>query len=514
MNYKIIITGLIVFFVLFGCKNEWDEHYNTVPETIDMNVWQAIQNDNNLSLFVQYVKDLQFDTLFLTDQPYTIFVPDNEAFTGFLDTAVVSARLLNYHISAHFIQSNHINGKRRIQTLGEKFALFENDGLQATLDEINFKYESPLYVNGKYYVLEKVALPKPNLYEYFEESNPILKDFIDSYDSTIIDKELSRPLGFDEFGNTIYDTVAIEFNLFEAMVFPVSEELRYNTATFVFPKEEDYNNGLTAMAQSLGPNFQDYKDIPLEWQNDILIPYLLEYGIFDNMLEESAFLPRPGRGDTIRLKNILGDSIDIEYQPVEKALCSNGYAYNYANFVVPDTLYNSPLRMEGEYLLRDVGINKYAWNEDVDVSSTVSFQPLQELILGTASNDSILRVAFTKNYTGSFTVEFNIDYVFPRKYLMVVRTHMYMGGKYNIYMNDQLVKTIDYYDYTLNRGAYWSVTGKRYFPEGAYNRFDCWVENLTEYGVTKVKFEYIGYSNSTLINSGLAIDYIDLIPYN
>ena len=511
MEYRRSIIGFILVISIFSCKEDWNEHYGTVVETVDMNVWDAIQKEGNLSSFVQYVKDFKFDTLFITDQTYTIFVPDNQAFAEFLDTGNVTIPLLNYHISQFFMQSGHISGKRRIQTLGEKLALFEKSGNEEFFDGIPVTFESPLYLNGKYFVLSKVAIPKPNLYEYFEANNTLLKKYIDSQDSIVLDKELSRPLGFDENGNTIYDTVSIIFNLFEEEFFPVKEELRYKTATIVFPKEEDYNNALTNMAQSIGAGYQDYHDIPLDWQNEILIPYLLEQGVFENMLEENEFMLPPGR-DTLKLKNILGDSIVIEYHPVEKTICSNGYAYNYADFNVPDTLYASPWRYEGEWLLKDIGINKYAWNEDVTVLSDIAFQPIQELV-STASNDSILKVNFTPKYAGNFSVEFNVENLFPRKYLMVVRTYMNVGGIYDIYMNDELVKTIDYYDFILNRGLSYSVIpGKRYLPSAAgYNNFDCWIENLTVYGHASIRFEY--KEPGSVPYNGLVIDYIEFIPY-
>ena len=273
-----------------------------------------------------------------------------------------------------------------------------NDPLGIFLDDVPIEFESPLYKNGKYFKLNKVALPKPNLYEYISATNPVLKRYIDSQDSIIVDKELSRPIGFDEYGNTIYDTVAIIYNEFEEEFFPVKEEFRYQTATIVFPKEENYNNALTNMAISMNCGYNDYKDVPIEWQDEILIPYLLEHGMFENMVEQEEFLEETVK-DTVKMKNILGDSIVIDYVPAEKTICSNGYAYNYQDFVVPDTLYAAPTRMEAEILTRDAGGNRYFWNDDVTVINDVSYSPFQEFISG-ASNDSILKVNFTKGYTG------------------------------------------------------------------------------------------------------------------
>ena len=51
----------------------------------------------------------------------------------------------------------------------------------------------------------------------------------------IIDKEKSDPLGINENGEIIYDTVANVFNKFEELYFPVKQESRYETATIIFP---------------------------------------------------------------------------------------------------------------------------------------------------------------------------------------------------------------------------------------------------------------------------------------
>jgi hypothetical protein len=519
MKYKTGILGIILIIFLTGCEKYWDEHYGTHPETVNMNMWEAIQKESNLTSFVQYMKEFRYDTLFLTDNGYTLFIPENEAFNQFLDTGQVTTSLLNYLISVHVIQSSSIQGKRKIQTMGEKFALFENYPTATLLDGIPVNYESPLYLNGKYYLMESVALPKPNLYEFFEANNPILKYYIDSKDSIILDKEKSVPIGFDEFGNTIYDTVSEIYNEFEEEFFPVREEFRNQTATIVFPLEDDYNDALTEMAQAIGGSFVDYTDIPLPWQNEVLIPYLLEYGVFENMVEEHEFIKEDPE-DTLKLKNILGDSIIIEYQPTDKAICSNGYAYNYLDFTIPDTLFTGTTKLEGEWLTDESGVSKFVWGEYVKVTSTVAFEPSQELIksgIFTASNDTLMKVIFTKGYTGTYTVEFNAynfqaENLLPRKYLMVITTHMDVGGIYNIYVNDVLVTTFDYYTFVRLKGLNWSVTGKRYINTGRYNKFDCFVESITNYGTANIKIEYAGPS-TLIVTNGLAIDCIEFIPW-
>jgi hypothetical protein len=509
MRYKYYILGVLIYIMFAGCEKNWQEHYDTIPESAKKNLWDAVKSSPNLSVFVSYIEELNYDTLFTSNDTYTLFIPDNDAMTKFLDTASMTKSILDYHISRHFLQSSDIRGMRRLPTYSGKFATFYYKGGGPLLDDIPLVYESPLYENGKYFIMNSVGAPLPNIYEYLMINNPILKAYVDGFDSIIVDQDRSLPIGFDDEGNIIYDTVAIIHNEFEEMFFPIRSEFRNRTATLVFPDGDDYNNALTNLAEYLG-SYNDFSDIPLEWQNRILIPYLLKRGVFENMLEEVTFLT-PTNYDTVKVKNILGDSVVIDYKLGVKTRCSNGYIYNYADFQVPDVLYKDPVNFEVESILRETGVNRFTWREGVHVISDVFFQP-ERIYNAAASNDSLLRVMFPQNYTGRFSVEFTVNNLFPRKYLMVVGTNMNVGGIYNIYVNDELVRTMDWGDYLQMSGLLWSVTGtKRYLPNGTYNKFDCFVDNTAEYGKTRVRFEFV--EPGRVLHKGLAIDNLEFIPY-
>lgn len=509
MKLNKIYWVLFLVVVFPGCRNDWEEHYGDYPETVDQNVWDAMKNNEDISLFVQILTDNKLDTLFRTDKAYSIFAPSNSAVQEFLNSNEVDTTLLKYHLSKFFIQLKNFSGKRKIQTFSDKFALLERSGNVARLDGILINFESPLYENGKYFIMEQVAKPRPNLYEFFAKNNKVLEEYIDNQDSIILDPEKSIPIGFDDEGNTIYDSVKLVYNKFEAEFFPVSKEFRNRTATIVFPLREDYNNALTEMAQYIGGSFIDYNDIPQVWQQEVLVPYLLSQGVFENMLEPEEFVWKSAF-DTLKLKNILGDSVKIIYAPIQKTICSNGYAYNYRSFTVPDSLYKEAVRFEGETLLEKSGIDRYVWTEEATVIGDDFFEPYREFV-ASASNDSILRVLFPLGYNGSYSLEFRTNYLLPRRYVMVVRTHMDFGGIYDIYINDEFVKTFDYYEYVRYRGGIIpSVTGGFFIPQGRFNKFDFYVDNITEFDKPKVRFEYKGPGQ--VPSQGLVIDYVDFLP--
>jgi hypothetical protein len=518
---KLILSLAAIVILLTGCKEDWEEHYNTPPETVDKNMWEVIQTVPELSKYVEYMQEFEFDTLFEKGATYTLCIPNNDAFDAFITTEEVTDTVLNYHISAHFVQSGNIVGTNKVQMIAEKYVLFEHYNNTSLFDGIPLEFESPLYLNGKYFIMGEVAKPKPNLFEYYAFSNPILKSYILDKDSIILDKEKSRPIGFNDNGETEYDTVSVIYNEFEEFYFPVREEFRNKTATMVFPKAEDYNAALDIMAATLGDLYQDYKDIPLDWQNDILIPYLLEHGVFENSLTETDFI-QSGR-DSLKLKNILGDSIVIEYQVADKFICSNGVSFNYQDFAIPDTLFKGSVRIETEWYVKETGISKYTWREEItDVSSSTPFIVVADSV-PTASNDSLIHIDFGQGYSGNYSVSFKIDKLFPREYLMVVKTKGSWGAVFEVYINDVLIRTIDYDTYhTGGSNLYYhtGVTGIKYKndqpkkPTGGVF-WDALASYNDPYGETVITFKYVRDCVSpSVINNGLYIDYIDFIPLN
>ncbi|MFN2396663.1 MAG: fasciclin domain-containing protein [Bacteroidales bacterium] len=221
MKIKTIISAIIILMIA-SCKKDWENHYDVYPETVNQNVWEVLQNKSEVSEFVEALKDFKYDTLFSSDISYTVFAPTNEAWSNYTATNELDTMLLNYLIAPAFVQSESIKGKRKIQTRGKKFALFEKNG-NLTFDGVPLTDESPLYRNGKYYIMEEVAEPKPNLYDYYKVHNPVLKEYIDSQDSIVLDLERSTPTGFNPEGETIYDSVTIVYNKFEEEYFPVSK---------------------------------------------------------------------------------------------------------------------------------------------------------------------------------------------------------------------------------------------------------------------------------------------------
>lgn len=506
---KIFAYILMMVTVVFTfCTNEWEDHYEESETSVNAKLWDHLQSQNQYSDFVQYLEQFELDTFIHSSHTKTLFVPTNESFADYLQGDTAGFRqTVRYHIIPSLFMVRNVEDKRKVRTLAEKYALIENLGDAYQFDGCDITNTSPLFKDGKYYEVAQVVTPNPSLYEYLKYNNPAIHKYIDSQDTVILNKEESEPLGYNEQGQTIYDSVTTVSNLYEMEYFAISEEFRNLSATLVLPSQSTYDAALDEMALSLGGDFSSHEDIPVKWQNEALIPALLNKGTYGGVMD-------PGDFNKERIANIRGDSVltDFQIDPYSRVICSNGVIYDYASFSVGDSLYREHI-LEGETLCDEIGVNRYAWNDRVSVERDESFQPSKSRVKGT-SNDSILNVEFEENYQGRYSVTFKLKNVFPTQYRLVWRTNYRTPGEYAIYANGQRVllgysgaQTYDTYNL---KDGFFSVLGYRlYRDDKGFCTVDGWVNNISEFGDVSITLEYIGPGEGTGI--GLNIDYMALI---
>ena len=503
---KVIIPFIFIFLAGFvSCTKTWDDHYNNPGETVNQTLWETISTNPDYSAFVDYLVEYELDSIFHKGNSLTLFIPTNDAFKSFNpDTGDVSTVLL-FHIMNYVFNTVTIQKVKMAETSTGKFVQVEFIDGTYRYNDVNISYFSPLYLDGRFYVIDEVAYPKPNLYEFISLHSPPLKRFIDDFDSVILDYELSKPIGFDEFGNTIYDSVYTIVNYFDSVYFPVNKEDRNKTATFLSFTNEQYTAALDEMAQFLGGNYQSAEDIPSIWQDEVYLPNLVSTGLFNNSLQcEDFYGP---------LQNVRGDTVWPDPTNIDcdsRFVCSNGITYSYIDFHVPPYLYKEEIRIEGEHMIDSSG-GLYLWKPGFEVSGSedaISVKLAKSKGDG-ASNDSLVSIQFPdQKYTGSYALEFKFTNMFPQKYLFVWGANYRPSGIYQVYVNDELIREYDLFNL---RQTVFSVLGSTYyFPVNGFNAFDALVENAAEFGDIKIKLVYKAPGFASL--NGFNIDYISLIP--
>jgi len=495
---------LILLAAVFsqGCRKEWDDHFLPAEETLNLPMMDQVRENPSFSTFVEYLELNQLDTLFEGNQQYTLFLPNNQAFENLPDSIEIDAFIMNHMISANVINVRNVDQFRKLQTLSGKFAFIENSGGAFKFDGSRIISSSPLYLDGRFFELDEVPLAKPNFYEYFQVRLNVMQVYVDAQDSTYLDKTLSAPIGFNEAGEIVYDSVFTTKNLFESYIFPVSQESRDEFATFVLFTEDQYEEALDEMAQSIGGAFQSHEDIPLAWQEAVLLPSVIENGVFSDILTIEQ-LSDPN------LLNINGEFTNLDVPNIDSSsqfLCSNGVMYHFLDFSVNEELYLGENRIEGESLIDSIGQGKYAWKEDVTVRGA-NVEPIESKT-DLASEGSMVTVVLGRNFSDSYSVEFNFHNVFPGRHRLEWRANYRPSAIYAVYVNDEQVGQFDTYNL---RYSIPSVTGERFTPEDGFNRVDFLVENLVEYGDVTVRFEFLDKGISA--DNGFNIDYVSMIPF-
>lgn len=506
---------LLLVSVFSACQPEIDEYYyKETEEYVDTDVLSLLKMDSSYSTFVQLIEDVNGDSIFNNGNTFTLFVPDNEAFKN-LNSSVSKQDLFNYLVTESYINIHQIDQSAMLQSFGGKFVEFIVLGDSAFIyDGVDVLKGSPLTNNGRYYPLADIVNPRPNIYEYFTQTNPFFETYYDGQDSVYLDKELSTPLYFNEDGQTVYDTVLTTINKFEDEYFEISEEFRSRRATMFVFSQEQYDAALDQVYADLGID-----SIPLVWQNDVLMPYVLDRSVFRNLIDYSTF-------QTGRAKNIKGDSVDVYPEIIDPNFyeCSNGRVYNYEEFYIPEELYKISDTVRLVDRLYNRGNDIYDWGEEFVITGT-KFPP------EVSNTNSLIVDMQSRNYTGDFSMTYKHYNVFPGTYRLKFKVNIVGNiGVWNIYVNDQQFPVKfwlgDMWDYDLNnlRDGFTSAIPSEdsfftFYPfdppagDGTTCIFETLVDNITDYSDVEIRLEYVEPSSNNSRNAGINIEFAALEYY-
>lgn len=82
LSYIAGLLLLILLFVFVSCEKKFDEYYK-VPEDLIGTILQVLEEDGNYTQFIKAVEMVQFDDVLGKTGNFTVFAPDDNAFTEF-----------------------------------------------------------------------------------------------------------------------------------------------------------------------------------------------------------------------------------------------------------------------------------------------------------------------------------------------------------------------------------------------------------------------------------------------
>lgn len=223
MKNRYIYLVLCLAAVFTACNNDlWDEHYSEKEpivnsETIkvyDQDILTYLEADRELSSFQELISDYGvIDTIANHKQSYTLFAYPNEvmATTAISDTSYfVNTCLVKMELVPSKLYAGQVVqvGTGKYITVGvneENEVLFYRSAVSKIV-KLN---------DGVVYILDSAINSPRSLYEYFEnldDDYSLFKSMVKAYEERVPDYDASTPIGIDNTGNTIYDTVFVTKN--------------------------------------------------------------------------------------------------------------------------------------------------------------------------------------------------------------------------------------------------------------------------------------------------------------
>jgi uncharacterized surface protein with fasciclin (FAS1) repeats len=220
MNKYIVL--LLVSCLAFSCKDAYDDHYDSVTAGGTQSLKELIAENKDLSAFAQLITIAGLDSVFSSNQTYTVWAPTNEALSD-INLASVDkeqARLIVENHIARYNNSTATPDNKLIRMRDKKTFYFTAGG--TVFGGAKLLQHDILAKNGILHTLQSQIPYYYNLYEYIQSNanTSKLAAFISSFEENVFNEEASTVIDINESGQTVYDTITTPYNrLFDANFF-------------------------------------------------------------------------------------------------------------------------------------------------------------------------------------------------------------------------------------------------------------------------------------------------------
>jgi uncharacterized surface protein with fasciclin (FAS1) repeats len=193
---------LVIPAVIAGCnKYKIEPNQPALAQTLT----DLIQQTPSLSKFNELLVKTGYDKVLASSKMYTVWAPDNQTLQS-LDAAIVSdtAKLKQFvgnHVVNLAYYTNMPNPSIRIRTLNGKYINFT----QTQFEDATIGTANQYVGNGVLHIINKIVLPKQNVWEYINTTTFAEKAAITSLDYTAIDSAKAVQTGIDPVtGKPVY----------------------------------------------------------------------------------------------------------------------------------------------------------------------------------------------------------------------------------------------------------------------------------------------------------------------
>ncbi|MEC3907212.1 fasciclin domain-containing protein [Tamlana sp. 2201CG12-4] len=334
-NLKNIISiGILSILIMMGCQDkEWDKHYEESIHLEASSLVEYLKNNDEYSEFYELLKVTKLDSIVQNSTNVTLFVVKNDNIPDEIHNENVDdlKKRLKLHMLHGKYYAYRIEENERLKTLNGKY-LEVHVADNSTISDVSFLPKDLSVGNGVIQELESILAPVPNVYEYLYslgDEYSIVQEYLKGLDKRTFDKENSKPIGVNEQGNTVYDSIWVIKNKLLEGVNDVREE--DNLYTAFYPTNNVVTEAITKVREDYAASGGDLSpelDAELfEWT----VTSLYTKGIVENPMD---MIVRTTNNDDFWISPGKQEIINDSYFKA-----SNGIVYTVTHLHVPKIKY-------------------------------------------------------------------------------------------------------------------------------------------------------------------------------
>ncbi len=257
-------TFILLIAGLFACTDSWDTHYNSQENEVNnatvtivkSTAVEYLQSESNYStMYGLFSETGMIETIQDREQLFTIMVVNNNN-AGNVDVED-KVYLAKSHISDVALSPENLSHGQRLFMWTSKAVNITKENNSDGAYNIAFnsaRVTRIIKANDAYiYELDAYIDAPRSMYEIIEglgDDYSIFRDMVLSRNQREFDRDASTPIGVDNTGSTVYDSVFIITNpYFSAQGFDIMSESL--TATMLIPSDEVVNDALNAAQENL-----------------------------------------------------------------------------------------------------------------------------------------------------------------------------------------------------------------------------------------------------------------------
>lgn len=235
-RYKslLLFSFSVLLLIVTGCNKLNDDRNTIADESLQMNLFEMISANAQLSTFAAFLKQTGYDKVISSSKSYTVFAPVNSALTnlgaGITGNPVKLKQFVGNHIANHLYSTREVVTSTRIAMLNGKYNNMLRNSIEMATISITDKYAA----NGLLQIIDQFLPALDNSWEFLNSVDAPVKQktFMLSLFRNVFDTSNAVVVGVNPLtGDPIYaaGTDSVFTNLFWNRVHDLKREEKQYT---------------------------------------------------------------------------------------------------------------------------------------------------------------------------------------------------------------------------------------------------------------------------------------------